>query len=116
LSVRSSNVYQVSQLDVDRYEFLVYRLLRKALEAGNVYVRDSNEFRSFEDDLIRPERWKDKNAVLREIGAPVLLTPIEETLAAFHAELEDKFDRVNRRIKNGDNKHIKISGSGDKRR
>jgi hypothetical protein len=42
------------QLDVDRYEFLVYRLLRKALEAGNVYVRDSNEFRSFEDDLIRP--------------------------------------------------------------
>lgn len=44
------------RLDVDRYEFLIYRLLRKALEAGNVYVRDSNEFRSFEDDLIRPER------------------------------------------------------------
>jgi hypothetical protein len=104
------------RLDVDRYEFLLYRLLRKALEAGNVYIRDSNEFRSFEDDLIRPERWKDKDAVLREIGAPVLLTPIEETLAAFHAELEDKFERVNRRIENGDNKHIKIAGSGDKRR
>jgi TnpA family transposase len=104
------------KLDVDRYEFLVYRLLRKALEAGNVYVRDSNEFRSFEDDLIRPERWKDKDAVLREIGAQVLLAPIEETLAAFHAELEDKFERVNRRIENGDNKHIKITGTGDKRR
>ena len=51
-------------LEVDRYEFLVYRLLRNALEAGNVYVRDSNEFRSFEDDLIRAERWKDKDAVL----------------------------------------------------
>jgi hypothetical protein len=104
------------QLNVDRYEFLVYRLLRKALEGGNVYVRDSNEFRSFEDDLIRPERWKDKDAVLREIGAPVLLTPIEETLAAFHMELEDKFERVNRRIDNGENKHIKITGTGDKRR
>src|SRR5258708_38831476 len=65
-------------LDVGGYEFLIYRLLRRALEAGNVYVRDSNEFRSFEDDLIRPERWKDKDAVLREIGAPVLLAPIEE--------------------------------------
>ena len=104
------------QLDVDRYEFLVYRLLRKALEAGNVYVRDSNEFRSFEDDLIRPERWKNKAAVLEEIGSPVLLTPIEETLARLHAELEDKFTRVNRRLESGDNNHVKITGTGDKRR
>jgi TnpA family transposase len=104
------------RLDVDRYEFLLYRLLRNALEAGNIYVRDSNEFRSFEDDLIRPERWKDKDAVLREIGSPVLLAPIEETIAAFHAELEAKFECVNRRIENGDNQHIKIVGAGDKRR
>ena len=104
------------RLDIDRYEFLVYRLLRKALEAGDVYVRDSHEFRSFEDDLIRPERWKDKEAVLREIGAPVLLAPIEETLATFHTELEEKFKRINRRIENGENKHIKITGAGDKRR
>ena len=104
------------RLDVDRYEFLVYRLLRNALEAGNIYVRDSNDFRSFEDDLIRPERWRDKDAVLREIGAPVLLAPIKETLAAFHAELEAKFERVNQRIENGDNKHVKITGTGDRRR
>jgi TnpA family transposase len=104
------------RLDVDRYEFLVYRLLRKALEGGNVYVRDSHEFRSFEDDLIQEERWKDKDAVLREIGSPVLLRPIEETLAAFHKELEEKFEEVNRRIENGDNKHIKVAGTGDKRR
>jgi Domain of unknown function (DUF4158) len=37
-------------LDVDRYEFLVYRLVRNALEAGNVFVRESTEFRRFEDD------------------------------------------------------------------
>jgi hypothetical protein len=78
------------RLDVDRYEFLVYRQLRNALEAGNVYVRDSNDFRSFEDDLISVERWKGKDAVLREIGSPVLLAPIEETLATLHAELEEK--------------------------
>jgi hypothetical protein len=103
-------------LDVDRYEFLVYRQLRNALEAGNVYVRDSNDFRSFEDDLISAERWKDKDAVLREIGSPVLLAPIEETLAALRAELEEKYERVNQRIENGENKHIKITGTGDKRR
>lgn len=104
------------QLEVDRYEFLVYRLLRNALEAGNIYVRDSNEFRSFEDDLIRAERWKDKDAVLREIGAPILSAPIEETLAVFRTELEAKFERVQKRVENGDNKHIKITGRGDNRR
>lgn len=103
-------------LEVDRYEFLVYRLLRNALEAGDVYVRDSNDFRSFEDDLISAECWKDKDAILREIGAPMLLAPIEDTLAAFRKELEAKFKRVHERIENGDNKHIKITSAGDKRR
>lgn len=104
------------RLEADRYEFLVYRLLRNALEAGDVYVRDSNDFRSFEDDLISAERWKDKDAVLREIGAPILLAPIEETLAAFRTELEAKFERINERIANSANKHIKLTGAGDKRR
>ena len=54
--------------------------------------------------------------MLREIGSPVLLALIEETLATLHAELEEKYERVNRRIENGDNKHIKITGTGDKRR
>ena len=103
-------------LEVDRYEFLVYRQLRKALEACDVFVQDSNEFRSFDDDLINAERWKkDKDAILREIGAPILLAPIQDTLADLRKELEDKYTSVNRRIENGDNQYIKITGAGDKR-
>jgi len=112
----TAGTHKAKRLEVDRYEFLVYRLLRNALEAGNVYVKDSNDFRSFEDDLITAARWQDKEAVLREIGAPILLTPIQDTLAAFHKELEASFTRVNERIENGDNKHIKVTGAGDKRR
>jgi TnpA family transposase len=104
------------RLDVDRYEFLVYRLLRNALEAGDVYVQDSTEFRRFEDDLIGDTRWQDKDAVLREIGAPILLSPIEETLAAFREALEAKFAMVNKRINSGDNNHIKVRGAEKKRR
>lgn len=104
------------RLDVDRYEFLVYRLLRNALEAGNVYVKDSAEFRPLEDDLISDARWQNKEAVLREIGAPLLLAPIEETLADFHKKLEAKFKRVNQRIGNGENKYIKLKGAGETRR
>jgi hypothetical protein len=104
------------ELEVDRYEFLVYRLLRNALEAGDVFVRDSAEFRSFEDDLISDTLWKNKDAVLREIGAPILMKPIEETLKEFHETLEAKIETVNRRIANGANRHIKLKGRDEKRR
>jgi hypothetical protein len=82
-------------LEVDRYEFLGYRLLRNALEAGDVYVQDSTECRRFEDDLISDTRWQEKDAVLREIGAPIVLTPIHETLTALRETLDAKFTAVN---------------------
>lgn len=107
---------RTKRLDVDRYEFLVYRLLCDAMEAGNVFVKDSNEFRRFEDDLISDERWKDKDAVLHDLDAPLLQAPIEETLAALHDQLEAKFKAVNARIAAGDNEHITVRGKGDKRR
>jgi len=39
-------------LIVDCYEFLVCRLLRNGLEAGDIFCLDSARFRSFEDDLL----------------------------------------------------------------
>ena len=45
-------LYEQKILLVDRYEFLVYRLLRNGLEAGDIFCRDSVRIRSFEDDLV----------------------------------------------------------------
>jgi TnpA family transposase len=107
---------QGRRLEVDRYEFLVYRLLRNALEAGNVFVRDSTQFRRFEDDLISDERWQAKDAMLREIGAPILMRQIVDTLTVLREELEQKFALVNQQIESGANRHIKLRGAGEKRR
>jgi hypothetical protein len=103
-------------LDMDRYEFLVYRLLRNALESGDLYVNHSNEFRQFEDDLISNARWEHKDAVLAEIGQPVLITPIEETLATLRTKLEDRLATVNQRVAACLNTNIKVMGQGDKKR
>ena len=103
-------------LDVDRYEFLVYRLLRNSLEAGDVYVKHSNEFRRFEDDLISDLRWQDKERVLQDIGAPILLAPIQDTLAVFHTMLAARYSAINQHISDGVNKHIKVIGAAEKRR
>ncbi len=103
-------------LDMDRYEILIYQLLRNALESGDLYVNHSKEFRRFEDDLISDERWQQKDAILAEIGLPILLTPIEETLANFRKAVEDRFKAVNQRIADGVNQHIKIKGKDEKKR
>ena len=66
--------------------------------------------------LVSDARWQNKEAVLREIGAPILLAPINDTMAAFRESLEAKFKTVNQRIARGENRHIKIRGKGDKRR
>lgn len=66
--------------------------------------------------MISDARWQDKDAVLREIGSPILLAPIKDTLSALYDELESKFETVNQRINSGLNEHIKITGVADKRR
>jgi TnpA family transposase len=112
----SDGIGKKNILDIDRYEFLVYRLLRNALEAGDVYVQDSSGFRRFEDNLIDDARWENKDALLHEIDAALLLAPIEQTLAGLRDEIDTRFDSVNKRIDDGSNKHIKVTGVGDKRR
>nr|WP_281363695.1 Tn3 family transposase [Paraburkholderia ultramafica] len=103
-------------LEVDRYEFLVYRLVRNALEAGDVFCHDSNEFRRFEDDLISDARWRHKDAMLRELNLPVLLAPIEQTLAGLHDDIERLLGYVNHHVDEGDDPYIKVRHRGGKPR
>jgi NAD(P)H-dependent FMN reductase len=75
-----------------------------------VFVRDSAAFRSCEDDLISDALWENKDAVLRDLGLPVLLKPIEETLKEFHETLEATIENVNRRLAERADRHIKLTG------
>lgn len=94
----------------DKYEFLVYRLLRNYLEAGDIYVSDSLRFRSFEDDLIPIKTWQaSKEKILKEIDIPDLAKPMKVLLAELETELEAKYIEVNRRIQSGENAHIKLT-------
>jgi len=95
----------------NRYEFLVYSLLRQNLESGDVYIRDSVRFKSFEDDLIDDKHWENKDQLIHELNLSILKTPIEQTLVDLKEELETLLVDVNQRIKNGHNEGIKLSGS-----
>ena len=45
-------------LNADKYEFLVYKLLKQGLDAGDIFIRDSCNFKSFEEDILSDEQWK----------------------------------------------------------
>ena len=96
----------------DRYEFLIYRLLRDRLEAGDLFCRDSLRFRSFEDDLLDDQQWQEKDRLLAETGRPILMQPIQEHLADLEQQLEDRLAVVNRRIATGENTHVQITRRG----
>ncbi|CCD36341.1 unnamed protein product [Candidatus Paraburkholderia kirkii UZHbot1] len=69
-----------------------------------MYGEDSTEYRRFED------------ALLKDVGAPVLLAPIEQPLGMFHDAIDAGFKRVNERIDSGENAHIKVSHRKGERR
>ena len=102
------------RLDVDKYEFLIYRLLKDRLEAGDVFVSESLSFKTLEADLIEDEKWKRKEELIQSINLPSLTAPITDTLASFSRELEDKLYEVNDRMKEGKNPHVKITGKGNR--
>ena len=105
------------QLLHDRYEFLVYQLLRAAREAGDVVCAHSVRFRSLEDDLIPMTEWQQHHAAyLAETQLPVLQQPIAEHLAALETELEAQFTRVNGRIAAHANPSVQIRQHGTTRR
>jgi TnpA family transposase len=100
------------RLRPDRYEFLVYRLLRDRLEAGDLFCRESTRFRSFDDDLLDDRQWQEKDRLLAETGLPILTQPIHEHLAALEEQLEDRLAVVNQRIATGENTHFQLTRRG----
>jgi len=100
------------RLLVDRYEFLVFRLLSHGLQAGDVFCRDSVRFRSLEDDLVDNQQWQQKETLIAHTGLALLRQPIQDHLAWLEQQLEDRIRQVNQRIASGENAYFQIKRRG----
>lgn len=101
-----------SRILPDRYEFLVYRLLRNGLESGDVFCRDSVRFRSFEDDLLNEQQWEAKAALIQATGLTNLRQPVQDHLAMLEQKLDNQISAVNKRLSAGENQHFEIKKRG----
>ena len=102
-------------VDGELYEFMTYLHLKKSLESGSVFIKDSMNYRSLSDEIIPLITWrKNKDSILQKINNPLLLTPIDKLLSDINSQLESNYKKVNQRIKSKENKDIKIDSKNSK--
>jgi TnpA family transposase len=87
----------------ERYEFMVYRQLRKRLDAGDIYLDDSVQHRRFSDDLVS---MADKAEALAALEVPWLSKPVDETLDALFVELDTQWRAFDEELRAGKLKHL----------
>jgi hypothetical protein len=77
---------QAIKLNEARYEFWIYRQIRKLLDAGELHLDDSTQYRAFGDELIPLGQ---KTEALRQLGIPWLARPVGTQLDALFTELHE---------------------------
>lgn len=110
---KSGKTRTINGINLDKFEFLVYKLLWEGLESGRIYCKNSIGFKSFEQDLITPAQWKNRKQLIQNLSAPGFHQPFKKMLRELEEELETKLREVNARITNGENLQIKITEKGD---
>ena len=89
----------------DRYEFWVYRQLRKRLDAGDIYLDDSVQHRHFADDLVSMEAKAD---ALKALDIPWLRQPVDVALDALFSEPDAQWRAFDGELRGGKLKRLEF--------
>lgn len=92
-------------LNAGRYEFWLYRQIRKRFQSGEFHLNDSLRHRHLSDELV-PEGKQ--AAVLADMNIPFLQKPIKTQLKALESELHRQWKAFNRELKQGKLKHLEF--------
>lgn len=87
----------------DRYEFWIYRQLRKRVENGELHLDDSFQHRRFSDHLVPTERTA---AVLAELDLVWLRQPARASVDALCDELRELWQQFDTELRQGKLKHL----------
>ncbi|TKJ81054.1 Tn3 family transposase, partial [Erwinia persicina] len=90
-------------LNAGRYEFWLYRQIRKRFQSGEFHLNNSLRHRHLSDELV-PEG--EQAAVLAEMNIPFLQKPVKTQLKALEFELHRQWKAFNRELKQGKLKHL----------
>jgi TnpA family transposase len=94
---------KASGLRADRYEFWIYRQIRKRFDINELYLNDSVVNRRFSDDLVSMDKKAD---VLKKLDIPWLRQPLDESIDALYVELCLQWKLFDRELRQGKLKHL----------
>mgnify|MGYP001581058556 FL=1 len=92
-----------TELNADRYEFWLYRQIRKRFQSGEIYLDDSLQHRHFSDELVS---MSEKASVLAHMDIPFIRQPVDAQLDELASELTKQWLAFNRELKAGKLKHL----------
>lgn len=95
---------QSVKLNSDRYEFWIYRQLRKRLNAGELYLDDSIHHRSLNHELASLN-LNEKD--IKQLDVPALKSPIKNQIDSLFSELDELWITFNSELKDGKLKHLR---------
>ncbi len=87
----------------DRYEFWLYRQIRKRLQSGELYLDDSLQHRCFTDELVS---LAEQEEILSQMDIPWMRQPIEAQLEALASELREQWLAFDHELRQGTLKHL----------
>ncbi len=90
-------------LHADRYEFWLYRQIRKRFKSGEIYLDDSLQHRHFSDELVSMDGRAD---ALAQMDIPFLRQPVDAQLDTLTVELRAQWLAFNRELKQGKLTHL----------
>lgn len=90
-------------VQADRYEFWVYRQVRKRLQSGDIYLDDSHQHRHLSAELIAADKVAH---ALQQLDIPWVRQPLDRRLAALKAELHDQWLALDRDLRAGKLPHL----------
>ena len=90
-------------IQAERYEFWLYRQIRKRFEAGELYLDDSLQHRRFSDELVSREKTAN---VAEEMDIHFLRQPVDVQLDLLTTELNTQWRAFNRELKQGKLTHL----------
>jgi TnpA family transposase len=85
-------------VQADRYEFWVYRQIRKRLQSGELFVDDSHQHRHLSAELVSADR---QALALEQLDIPWARRPLSDQLADLSAELQTQWLAFDRELREG---------------
>jgi TnpA family transposase len=93
-----------ARINMPCYEFWIYKQLNAQLSNGMVFLKDSLQYRSLDQELVS---LKEKDELIKQLDIPAFANPINKQLDELFAELDQMWATFNKLLTKGKLKHLR---------